>query len=74
MKEQDNQIQLMLNPTNQNHQNLIHSMDAYIEYLFRVEDTQDKKVQEELSGKVISDSRTVIKEAWEKAKSETNIA
>ncbi|MEJ8818771.1 hypothetical protein [Lacibacter sp. H407] len=73
MKEQDNQIQLMLNPTNQNHQNLINSMDAYIEYLFRIDGEQDKKAQEELSGKVISDSRKVIKEAWEKAKSETNI-
>lgn len=71
MQTQNNQIELYLNPDNESHKNLLDSIEEYMKVITAESRTQDNAKDNILAEKVIQKSRVVLKEAWEKAKIES---
>ena len=72
MEAQNNQIDLFLNPERESHSNLESSISKLLDTLAFSDELELINNKEEVE-LVIQNSRIVIKEAWEQAKSETNI-
>ena len=72
LHSQNNQILLYLNPERLSHKKLEESMTVYLNSLV-LDDNFNKQTDEGLFELILENSRYVIKEAWEQAKSDTNI-